>query len=200
MYELADSLRTATRIQMRRSLLTACLLTLDEDLQETPVAIGLAADGEGATASSTALCSVRATLRAAARATPRTAAAWCSPARSIRTTERGPLRRGCCLGRGSCEAIILAAANTSNPRLLPVAIADAAQPAFMPDGRTLIFAGKNNPSAAYDLYTVATGGSALTRLTSDGASEPAPCANGSIVYVHDDQLYLRRPNGRMCRT
>jgi hypothetical protein len=60
----------------------------------------------------------------------------------------------------------------------------------MPDGKTLIFAAKTNPTVPYDLYTVATDGTGLQRLTSNGASEPAPSANGSVVYVHDGDLYL----------
>jgi Tol biopolymer transport system component len=66
----------------------------------------------------------------------------------------------------------------------------------MPDGTTLVFAGKSKPGVPYDLYTVATDGTALTRLTSDGASEPAPCANGSVVYVHNGDLWLGHADGR----
>ncbi len=109
---------------------------------------------------------------------------------------RTPPRSGC---PGSCGAIILAGAGGSGARLVPVAIADAEQPAFMPDGKTLIFAGKTRPGAPYDLYTVATDGSTLARLTSNGASQPAPCANGSVVYVHDGDLYLRNAGGRTRR-
>lgn len=109
---------------------------------------------------------------------------------------RTPTLSGC---PGSCGAIVVAGARGSNPRLLPVAIADAEQPAFMPSGKTLIFAGKTKPAAPYDLYTVATDGTGLQRLTSNGASQPAPCANGSIVYVHDGDLYLRGTGGRTRR-
>lgn len=109
---------------------------------------------------------------------------------------RTPTLSGC---PGSCGAIVLADADGSSPRLLPVTIADAEQPAFMPDAKTLIFAGKTNPGVPYDLYRVATDGSALRRLTSNGASQPAPCANGSVVYVHDDNLYLRGAGGRARR-
>ena len=106
---------------------------------------------------------------------------------------RTPNLSGC---PGSCEAIFLAAADGSGPRLVPVSIADAEQPAFMSDGKTLIFAAKTDSGAPYDLYTVATDGTGLTRLITDGASEPAPCANGSVVYVHDGDLYLRTTAGR----
>ena len=109
---------------------------------------------------------------------------------------RIPNRSGC---PGSCEAIILADADGSSPRLLPVPIADAEQPAFMPDGRTLIFAAKATSRAPLDLYTVASDGAGLKRLVSDGATEPAPCADGSIVYVRDGHLYLRTTAGRTRR-
>jgi hypothetical protein len=105
---------------------------------------------------------------------------------------RTPHQTGC---PGSCEAIFLAGGDGSSPRLVPVAVADAEQPAFMPDGKTLIFAAKTMPGVQYDLYTVATDGTGLERLTNDGASEPAPCANGSVVYVHDRDLYLRAAGG-----
>jgi Tol biopolymer transport system component len=97
------------------------------------------------------------------------------------------------------EAIILADADGRGPRLLAVRIADAEQPAFMPDGTTLIFAGKAKRAAPYDLYTVAINGSGLKRLSRDGASEPAPCSNGSVVYVHRGDLYLRNTDGQTRR-
>lgn len=101
---------------------------------------------------------------------------------------RTPKPGGC---PGSCEAIFLTGADGSSPRLVPVSIADAEQPAFMPGGKTLIFAEKTKPGVPSDLYTVTTNGSALERVTSNGASQPAPCANGSVVYVHRGDLYLR---------
>ncbi len=109
---------------------------------------------------------------------------------------RTPTLRDC---PGECEAIVLANADGRSPRLLPVAIGDAEEPAFMPDGKTLIFAGKTTAGAPYDLYTAATDGTALQRLTGNGASHPAPCASGSIVYVHQRDLYLRDAGGRTRR-
>lgn len=109
---------------------------------------------------------------------------------------RTPAQGGC---PGSCEAIFLAAADGSNPRLVPVTIADAEQPAFMPGGSTLVFAAKTAPGASYNLYTVATDGTGLEQVTRNGASEPAPCAIGSIAYVHDGDLYVRSASGRTRR-
>ncbi|MDQ2760606.1 MAG: hypothetical protein M3Y17_09315, partial [Actinomycetota bacterium] len=97
------------------------------------------------------------------------------------------------------EAIVLAGAHGGSPRLVPVAIADAEQPAFMPDGTTLIFAGKTGPGVPFDLYTASIQGTGLKRLSAGGASEPAPCANGSVVYVHQGDLYLRGADGRTHR-
>ncbi len=102
-------------------------------------------------------------------------------------------------GTPTNEAIVLADADGRRPRLVPVAIADAEQPAFMPDGTTLIFAGRTGPSVPYDLYTASIQGTGLKRLTVGGASEPAPCANGSVVYVHQGDLYLRGADGRIRR-
>jgi hypothetical protein len=109
---------------------------------------------------------------------------------------RTPNRGGC---PGSCEGLFLAGVDGGSPRLLPVAIADAEQPAFMPGGRTLIFAGKTKRGVPYDLCTATTAGTGLQRLTSGGASEPAPCANGSVVYVHDGDLYVRGTGGHARR-
>jgi Tol biopolymer transport system component len=95
-----------------------------------------------------------------------------------------------CIDGGPCpEEIILAGADGSGPRLLPVPIADAEHPAFMPDGE-LIFAGRTAPAATPNLYTVAADGSGLHQVTTDGGTDPAPCPNGTIVYVHRGDLYL----------
>jgi Tol biopolymer transport system component len=82
---------------------------------------------------------------------------------------------------------------------VPVSLADAGQPAYMADGDTLVFTGRATSRAQPDLYTVATDGSDLKRLTTNGAAEPAPCANGSIAYVHDHDLYVRGRGGRTRR-
>lgn len=67
------------------------------------------------------------------------------------------------------------------------------EPAYLPSGRTLVFTGtKHNQT---NLYEVGIDGSRLTQLTRGGGSWPAPCANGSIAYIHRGALYLRQPNG-----
>jgi hypothetical protein len=99
----------------------------------------------------------------------------------------------------ACQALVLAQADGTNPRLLSVALVDATQPAFLRDRRTLVFAGANQSGVALNLFTVRTDGSGLRQLTTNGAHEPAPCANGSIVYVHANDLYVRTANGRTRR-
>jgi hypothetical protein len=56
-----------------------------------------------------------------------------------------------------------------------------------------VFTGTNHNQK--NLYEVGIDGSGLTQLTRGGGSWPAPCANGSIAYIHRSALYLRRPNG-----
>lgn len=68
------------------------------------------------------------------------------------------------------------------------------EPAYLPDGRRLVFTGtKQNQK---NLYEVGVNGTGLTQLTREGGSWPAPCANGSIAYINRGALYLRGPNGR----
>ncbi len=79
-------------------------------------------------------------------------------------------------------------------RRLPLLTSMDTEPAYLPNGKRLVFTGtKDNQT---DLYEVGIGGTGLTRLNTGGGSWPAPCANGSIAYVNHSGLYLRRPNGR----
>ncbi|MGI8904627.1 MAG: TolB family protein [Solirubrobacteraceae bacterium] len=59
-----------------------------------------------------------------------------------------------------------------------------------------MFAGRPHRNAPYDLYTVTTRGRHLRRLTTFGADAPAPCADGSIAFVHRGDVYLLSANGR----
>ena len=84
-----------------------------------------------------------------------------------------------CSGVGYCpEAVIVVAADGTGSRLLSIPIADAEHAAFMPDGRRIVFAGRTGPRGQADLYTVNGDGSRLTRVTSDGGTDPSPCPNG----------------------
>ncbi len=86
--------------------------------------------------------------------------------------------------------LTIASADGSAARHLAQQTADDEQPAFLPDGQTLVFAGRPKQGAPLDLYTVASSGTSLTRLTTSGAQQPAPCANGSIAFVHRGDVYL----------
>ncbi len=90
---------------------------------------------------------------------------------------------------------MLLASDGSDPRLLPPLTAGDEQPAFLPSGRALVFSGRATARATPDLYSVATSGRGLRRLTTGGGTDPAPCANGSIAYIRGSgehaRLYLR---------
>ena len=76
---------------------------------------------------------------------------------------------------GFCpQGLFLAGAGGSDPHPLPVAVSDAEHPEFMPDGATIIFAGKTGARAASQLYTVGIDGSGLRQVTQTGTN-PAPC-------------------------
>jgi WD40 repeat protein len=106
-----------------------------------------------------------------------------------------PSQSGCVNGSTCRQTIIVAAADGSAPRALTLPLADAEQPAFLPDGQQLIFAGAADDGVPHDLYVVNVDGSGLRRLTTVGASEPAPCQDGSIAYVHRGDVYVRGAGG-----
>ncbi len=62
-----------------------------------------------------------------------------------------------------------------------------------------MFSGRHTPRAPFDLYTASTSGSNLTRLTTAGGRQPAPCENGSIAFVHRHDVYLLSPDHRTLR-
>ncbi len=87
----------------------------------------------------------------------------------------------------------------SDPQILPRQTADDEHPAFLPSGNAIVFDGRTTETAAPNLYTVATDGGGLFQLTSTGGSEPAPCANGTIAFVRNDNIYLLHPGGGAVR-
>ena len=97
-----------------------------------------------------------------------------------------------------CRRITLINADGSGETQLPALTADDAQPAFLPGGN-LVFAGRAVSAAIQNLYTVSASGSGLRRLTSGGGSEPAPCADGAIVYVVRGDLWLMSAGDRARR-
>ncbi|MEO8968550.1 MAG: hypothetical protein ABI355_13070 [Solirubrobacteraceae bacterium] len=108
----------------------------------------------------------------------------------------GPDPSDCSYSDACPKGLILADANGSNPRLLPAGVLDAEHPAFLPDGKHVVFAGSMILHGVRDLYTVATDGSDLTQLTTNGADDPAPCPNGALLYTHRGDVYRRAAGGR----
>ncbi len=106
-----------------------------------------------------------------------------------------PSQSGCRDSYPCRREIVVAAADGGAHRPLALPLADAEQPAFLPDGRQLIFAGAATDGMADDLYAANLDGTGLQRLTTTGASEPAPCPDGSVAYVHRGDLYLRGAGG-----
>ena len=62
-----------------------------------------------------------------------------------------------------------------------------------------MFDGRSSENATPNLYTVATDGGGLFQLTSNGGSEPAPCANGTIAFVRNGNIYLLHPSSGAAR-
>lgn len=91
--------------------------------------------------------------------------------------------------KGTGGTLMLVDAAGASERSLPRYMSDDEHRAFMPSGGTIVFDGRASAGAKPSLYTVATGGTGLRRLSIDGA-EPAPCANGTIVFVRNGDLYL----------
>ena len=71
-----------------------------------------------------------------------------------------------------------------NERSLPRFTTDDEDPAFLPSADAIVFDGRSSATAKPDLYTVTTAGTGLKRLLTN-ASQPAPCSNGSIVFVRN---------------
>ncbi len=70
-------------------------------------------------------------------------------------------------------------------------------PAFLPDGRTIVFAGRADHRT--NLYEVSVNGTHLRQLTTRGGSWPAPCPSGEIAFVRRRGLYVIRADGRGLR-
>ncbi|HET9104017.1 MAG TPA: hypothetical protein VFN55_11760 [Solirubrobacteraceae bacterium] len=85
-------------------------------------------------------------------------------------------------------------ANGSNVTVFTQLTSRDIEPAFLPNGGGVVFAG--TVSRHQNLYTVNAAGTGLRPLTTAGGSWPAPCRNGSIAFVDRGTLFLRQRNGR----
>ncbi|MBV9802875.1 MAG: hypothetical protein JO130_06780 [Solirubrobacterales bacterium] len=108
----------------------------------------------------------------------------------------------CMLPAGARYVIAITAADGSGVISLRPLTGSDTDPAFLPGGNEIVFAGVARAAAMRargrdrtDLYEVGTSGTGLRRLTSVGASQPAPCADGSIAYVHGGNIFLLGRNG-----
>lgn len=99
----------------------------------------------------------------------------------------------------SPSALIVMNADGSDPRLLEPGVFAAREPAFMPGGTTIVFTGHATQSSGPQLYTVGVDGTGLRRVTSVGASQAAPCPNGTVLYAHRGNIYLLSANFRHTR-
>ena len=110
---------------------------------------------------------------------------------------------GCEPPTGGPGTIVLTNANGTQPVSLTRLTGSDDQPAFLPSGHRLVFAGRptgvGGALGPRQLFAVNTDGSGLRQLTTIRATEPAPCADGSIAFLHAGDLYLRNAAGTRVR-
>lgn len=82
-------------------------------------------------------------------------------------------------------------------QVLPQLTEEDGQPAWSPDGRSLVFRGKSGSN--YDLYIVYADGSGLRRLTDHAEADSEPVwsgrAGGRIAFTRMGNLFVIRPDG-----
>jgi hypothetical protein len=93
-----------------------------------------------------------------------------------------------------CPQELFTRSVTGDVRSLPVPIVDAEHPEFMPDGRTIVFAGRADRHAQAQLYMVKLDGSDLRQITTGGGTNPAPCPDGKVIYERGGGLYVLSAN------
>lgn len=98
------------------------------------------------------------------------------------------------------QRIVIADRSGTTELELPALTANDQTPAFLPGGAELVFAGTprratGTPKPQTNLYEVNTSGTGLKQVTFTGGSQPAPCQNGTVVFVRRGQIALLSPRG-----
>lgn len=105
-----------------------------------------------------------------------------------------------CFAEGGCVDDELYVGDLNGHAMpLPLSPAYVAHPAFMPDGNTIVFAAQAQIGGPTNLYLVGSDGTGLRQITTGGGTNPAPCADGRIVYNRGIQLYVLSANLRTSR-
>jgi WD40-like Beta Propeller Repeat len=91
---------------------------------------------------------------------------------------------------GGHGALMLVGASGTGARMLRGQTRDDEDPAFLPSGDAIVFAGRTSPGGTVNLFEVRTTGTGLRQLTSSGGSQPAPCANGTIAFVKQGNIFV----------
>ncbi len=90
---------------------------------------------------------------------------------------------------------MLLGADGSDPRTLAQLTASDTQPAFLPGGQRIVFAGRRTLKSPSELYEANIDATGLRQLTLRGGSWAAACANGAIVFQRDADLWLIPAHG-----
>lgn len=98
---------------------------------------------------------------------------------------------------GGTGALVLVAADGSSHTPLAQLTEDDENPAFAPSGEAIVFDGL--VSGQRNLYRVATDGTGLKQLTTNGAEAAAPCANGAIAFTRGTYVFVRARTGAIDR-
>ncbi len=115
------------------------------------------------------------------------------------------------MGAGNSGSLEFVNVDGSGARIVPRVTLDDEDPAFLPDGSRVVFAGTTAPTTTppsdfreqgkkpSELFIVGVNGNGVRQLTHDGGSMPAPCGNGTIAFVKHGDIYLLSRDGRSRR-
>ena len=102
-------------------------------------------------------------------------------------------RLGVKLAFDAGDRIGVMAADGTGLTLLPAATADDGNPAFSPDGGSVVFTGSNDRGTT-DLYVRRLSGGEARLIVND-AGEPTWSSRNVIAYVRSGNVYVARPTG-----